>query len=120
VKRKIMTYLFFALLLPAVLLAQQPDSTRKSQKIASKDTSTVGKKTALKGAKKAENKQTGFVDKNANGIDDRMEKRGKHGVKKGKTDIFIDRDGDGICDGRESAIGLKKIMRRRHGGKGPM
>ena len=41
------------------------------------------------------------------------------GRKKGfskKKDKFIDRNGDGICDGRESAIGLKKMYRKRRGG----
>jgi len=30
-------------------------------------------------------------------------------------DQFIDRNGDGICDGRESALGLKKMYRLRKG-----
>jgi len=120
VKRKIMTYLFFAFLFPVLLFAQQPDSTQKTQKITTKDKSAVKKNVTKNAAKKEGKKLSGFVDKNANGVDDRLEKRGKHGMKKGKSDIFIDRDGDGICDGRESAIGLKKIMNRRHRGRGPM
>jgi len=124
VKRKILTYLFLTLLFPVLLLAQQPDSTREVRKMAAKDTSLAKKSAAKSTVKKQENKQgkkrSDFVDKNANGVDDRMEKRGKRGMRKGKSDVFIDRDGDGICDGRESAIGLKKIMRRRHRGKDPM
>jgi hypothetical protein len=64
-------------------------------------------------------KQTlkGFIDKNGDGIDDRLIS-GK-GKGKGKQlrnrDVFIDKNGDGICDGRESAIGLKKTRRRRGG-----
>lgn len=40
----------------------------------------------------------------------------KKGQRKRK-DKFIDRDGDGICDGRESAFGLRKMYRiRKRGG----
>ena len=57
----------------------------------------------------------GFVDSNANGIDDRLEfAKGKQG-KNRKRDKFIDLNGDGICDGRESALGLKKTIRNRKG-----
>ena len=62
-------------------------------------------------------KLEGFVDLNANGIDDRIENAGK-GKGKGKKqpkDRFVDMDGDGICDGKESAIGLKKLYRKRKG-----
>jgi hypothetical protein len=62
-------------------------------------------------------KLEGFVDMNANGIDDRIETAGK-GKGKGKKqpkDRFVDMDGDGICDGKESAIGLKKLYRKRKG-----
>jgi hypothetical protein len=59
----------------------------------------------------------GFVDANGNGIDDRIEQKG-NGKRKGQQqakDRFIDTDGDGICDGKESAIGLKKLYRKRRG-----
>ncbi len=36
----------------------------------------------------------------------------KKGQRKRK-DKFIDRDGDGICDGRESVFGLRKMYRNR-------
>jgi hypothetical protein len=61
----------------------------------------------------------GFIDKNGDGIDDRL--TGGKGKGKGKQlrnrDVFIDKNGDGICDGRESAIGLKKTKRLRRGKK---
>ncbi len=59
----------------------------------------------------------GFVDKNADGIDDRLaDKKGKgKGKQLRRRDLFIDKNGDGICDGRESAIGLKKARRSRGG-----
>ncbi len=64
-------------------------------------------------------KLEGFVDVNGDGIDDRLEqarqKRGKH---KGPRDRFIDADGDGICDGNESALGLRKLYRKRKGHPG--
>ena len=56
-----------------------------------------------------------FVDKNGDGIDDRL--TGGKGKQLRNRDIFIDKNGDGICDGRESAIGLKKTKRRRGGKK---
>jgi hypothetical protein len=57
----------------------------------------------------------GFVDKNTNGIDDRLEfPKGKQGRNR-KRDKFIDLNGDGICDGRESALGIKKTFRNRKG-----
>jgi hypothetical protein len=64
-------------------------------------------------------KQTlkGFIDKNGDGIDDRLiggKSKGK-GKQIRSRDVFIDKNGDGICDGRESAIGLKKTRRRRGG-----
>ena len=57
----------------------------------------------------------GFVDVNANGIDDRIETSGKGKGKGQPRDRFVDKDGDGICDGRESAIGLRKLFKKRKG-----
>ena len=56
-----------------------------------------------------------FIDKNANGMDDRQE--GMGGLKKQKRmrDQFIDKDGDGICDDRASGMGLR--MRKGEGKK---
>ena len=44
-----------------------------------------------------------FVDKNANGVDDALEAKGK---KRGMT-RFIDADGDGIADDRARGMGFK-------------
>ena len=49
----------------------------------------------------------GFVDKNANGIDDRLEIGSKGPAAKGK-DKFIDKDGDGICDERATGMGFRR------------
>jgi len=46
-----------------------------------------------------------IVDENGDGIDDHLQTKGK-GMNRGK-DRFIDRDGDGICDGRESGLGVR-------------
>ena len=49
----------------------------------------------------------GFVDKNANGIDDRLE-IGSKGPKNKAKDKFIDKDGDGICDERATGMGFRR------------
>jgi hypothetical protein len=55
-----------------------------------------------------------FIDENQNGIDDR-EESGKGKCYKGRrSDRFVDKDGDGICDEREGNIGPK---RRHRGGR---
>lgn len=51
-----------------------------------------------------ETRRSGFVDENANGIDDRTEEKVQKGRRQEK---FIDRDGDGVCDNRSSGIGLR-------------
>jgi hypothetical protein len=55
----------------------------------------------------------GFLDVNGNGIDDRMEQMQKRMMQRHKKDFFRDEDGDGICDGKESSIGLQKLRKRR-------
>ncbi len=47
-----------------------------------------------------------FRDENGNGIDDRLEMKGK-GKARGR-DKFVDADGDGICDGREAGLGFQR------------
>jgi hypothetical protein len=48
-------------------------------------------------------------DQNANGVDDRLEGKKKAGGKIGAKgrDRFIDANGDGICDGRETGLGFR-------------
>ncbi len=93
------------------------------------DTTATAKEKKAPSAQKVKQKvakekkgQPAFIDLNANGIDDRLERRGlKKGRGKGKKirkDRFIDLDGDGICDGKESAIGLRKLYRKRKGKPG--
>ena len=44
---------------------------------------------------------------------------GKNGNKRGK-DVFIDKDGDGICDSRQSGMSFNKLRQRLGSGqKGP-
>jgi len=98
-------------------LGQHQDSTRMKSKTA------IGKidSTALINNIDSTNvgptaKQLkGFIDRNANGIDDRIENKMGKGKQQGKKDQFIDQNGDGICDGRESAFGIKKAVRKRKG-----
>lgn len=58
----------------------------------------------------------GFVDENGDGIDDRLEGKGKR-LQRGKA-RFIDNDGDGICDGRESGLGFRGGRTEGGTGKG--
>ena len=100
--------------------AQKQDSTKVKQQPASieKIDSLDSKIKADSANAASEGKPLkGFIDKNANGIDDRIENAGSKGKQQGKKDRFIDRNGDGICDGRESALGIKKAFRNRKGGK---
>ena len=98
---------------------QNKDSTQKTIKPAMMKKDSIANKKSPKKNQTSDKKLTGFLDKNANGVDDRLEE----GKRKGKAkqtkrrDIFIDSNGDGICDGRESAIGLKKTQRKRRGRK---
>lgn len=90
---------------------QQTDQQQKKDK---KETGkTAGESQKIPGS--AEKKLEGFVDVNANGIDDRLETSAKGKGKGQPRDRFVDADGDGICDGKESAIGLRKLFRKRKG-----
>lgn len=101
-------------------LSQQTDTTTKSVKISQKqEVVDIRKDSLKKSPKKTKLKLKGFVDKNADGIDDRLANKNSKGRRsqQKRRDLFIDQNGDGICDGRESAIGIKKAMRHRRGKK---
>ena len=95
------------------------DTLKKSIKFTKgkNDTTIEKKKTENKMTSQKKKELKGFIDKNANGIDDRLEGKGGKNKKKGK-DLFIDNNGDGISDGQESAFGLKKTSRKRRQSKG--
>jgi hypothetical protein len=109
----------------SLLFAQETDSTdmkKKEEKQVTEQQQDGQKnqtekkeqeKQKTQGSKEKELK--GFVDVNANGIDDRLENSGKGKGKGQPRDRFVDNDGDGICDGKESAIGLRKLFRNRKG-----
>ncbi len=100
--------------------SQSADSTSSGKKEKETQKASHEKNEQEKQAAKLE----GFVDRNGNGIDDRVEQGQTGGkAKKGKgrrlgKDQFVDKDGDGICDGKESAIGLRKLYRKRRGNPG--
>ena len=112
------------LMFAPVLWAQNKDSSQvKEQEQKKQSTEQVGhqqqEKEQSEGEQVSRKDLQGFVDQNANGIDDRLE-GGQNGKGKGKgqpRDRFVDTDGDGICDGKESAIGLRKLFRKRQGHK---
>ncbi len=130
------------------VVGQNADSTKtekKKEQVKTKSTEQQQKKTGEQKQKQAQEREQvqkdqqnpegqqqgvepagteqpleGFVDANGNGIDDHLEQGGK-GYRKGKNpprDRFIDTDGDGICDGKESAIGLRKLYRKHKGNPG--
>jgi len=114
----------------SLILAQDKDSSdvkkkeEKTQKTEQQkdqqqiqDKKETGKRAGenQKTPSSAEKELEGFVDVNADGIDDRLETSGKGKGKGQPRDRFIDADGDGICDGKESAIGLRKLFRKRKG-----
>ena len=106
----------------SVSTSQSSDSTGKKEQNQEQIKNNEQKKSQEKDRKGSETGQQeksleGFIDANGNGIDDRLEQKGdgkRKGQQQGK-DRFIDTDGDGICDGKESAIGLKKLYRKRRG-----
>ena len=116
-------------LLSGAVFAQGNDST-KTEKVKEQvktETQQKNQEQQQEHSEKQDQEQKqqkleGFVDQNGNGIDDRLE-QGKIGKgygkgKKGQKDRFIDLDGDGICDGKESAVGLRKMYQRRKGQAG--
>ncbi|UCE05759.1 MAG: hypothetical protein JSW07_19545 [bacterium] len=100
-------------------LGQHQDSTKmKLKKISGKiDSTSLINNIDSTNVFSPEKQLKGFIDKNANGIDDRIENKMGKGKQKGKKDKFIDQNGDGICDGRESAFGIKKAFRKRKGSR---
>lgn len=90
------------LLIGSVLLAQHDSSRIHGGNVAQMDSVKID--TVNSGA---------FVDRNGNGIDDRLEKGSKSKRKYRRMDMFKDEDGDGICDGKESSVGIKKMRRQR-------
>lgn len=78
--------------------------------IADTSKSNVEQKTSADSSAKTAEKQKPqygkFRDENGNGIDDRLEMKGK-GRRRGR-DKFVDADGDGICDGREAGLGFQR------------
>ncbi|HDQ00290.1 MAG TPA: hypothetical protein ENN22_14075 [bacterium] len=112
----IILFLFIA---SSVTLAQQPDSTKLKPGANFQNTDSLKTLQKLDTEMKNELPKPlkGFIDKDGDGIDDRLQMSGGK-AKRGKgKDVFIDKNGDGISDGRESAIGLKKIQRMRRKGR---
>jgi hypothetical protein len=67
----------------------------------------------------AKEKNNQEVIKNNNSAGDEVGSREQVQKKsKKKMDVFIDKDGDGICDQRASGMGLDKMRKRFRGGKG--
>ena len=103
-------------------ISQTGDTTKKAEQSQEQIKNSEQEKTQKQEQEEAkssleEKPLEGFIDVNGNGIDDRLEQKGE-GKRKGQyktKDRFIDTDGDGICDGKESAIGLKKLYRKRRG-----
>ncbi len=54
-------------------------------------------------------------DENGDGIDDSHDQKGKR-LQRGKA-RFVDKDGDGICDGRESGLSFRGGRATGAGGK---
>lgn len=72
----------------------------------------VGQTVDSSGSRQVKKQQ--LTDENADGIPDRAQGHGQ-GAKRRK-DRFIDKDGDGICDGRAGGLGLR--LRAGQSGQG--
>ena len=58
--------------------------------------------------------------KNQNQIGPKENPQGEVKQNRKKKDVFIDKDGDGICDSRQSGMSFNKIRKRQGSGqKGP-
>jgi len=117
--KSILLFLLLSLFIVNTGLGQHQDSTKiKSKKNIGKiDSTALINNIDSTNVGPAAKQLKGFIDKNANGIDDRIENKMGKGKQQGKKDQFIDRNGDGICDGRESAFGIKKAFRKRKGSR---
>jgi len=97
--------LFFLLFFMTLAIAKSQEEPQKVQeKKAVEKTETIRNQNSISNEK--------FIDKNADGIDDRLtQQQGNHygnlnnNRKRGK-DVFIDEDGDGICDKRATGLGF--------------
>lgn len=129
-----MKYLIISIILSVLFLlgtnvavTQEKDSAKVDKQEVKKENKEKSEQQKVQQVKSAEaDKESpeqpqkelqGFIDQNANGIDDRLEaNQASKGKGKGQPrDRFVDADGDGICDGKESAIGLRKLFRKRQG-----
>jgi hypothetical protein len=115
--KKITLFLFLISFGSHLSFSQESKTVQKEEKKSEKEIQKVDKEIQK------------FIDKNGNGIDDRKERefRGKGpafgpvenkgkgpGFEKNK-DLFIDEDGDGICDKR-----AKGMIPRMNNGFGPL
>jgi len=95
-----------------------------SPKIKANHNKNNAAKIQIQNRKKNPTQSKKFVDLKGDSIDDRIQKNleGADKIKnsnkvKGRQgqnmDRFIDLDNDGICDGKESIIGLKRMRHKR-------
>lgn len=66
---------------------------------------------------KQENVQTQEKSKVQNQIGPKQNPQGKGKIERKRKDVFIDKDGDGICDSRQSGMSFKKMRKRMESGK---
>jgi len=103
--KKISCFILGAMLATGSVLAQEPDTA--ASKAKADDGAVQQMKQEQERNRNQQQELKGFVDKNANGIDDRLEIGSKGPKAKGK-DRFIDKDGDGICDERATGMGFRR------------
>ncbi|MFZ5515126.1 MAG: hypothetical protein ACOY90_00710 [Candidatus Zhuqueibacterota bacterium] len=108
--------LAFANFTPTDVVAQKQDTANsqtltRSTRIDSSETAQGQDKDGLRiAADSTQNRQGSARTIRRNRVGKLPDQMGR------SRDKFIDRNGDGICDGRESALGLKKMYRLRKGG----
>jgi len=112
--------LFFFMFIGNLTIAQD----NISPKIKANHNKNNAAKIQIQNRKKNPTQSKKFVDLKGDSIDDRIQKNleGADKIKnsnkvKGRQgqnmDRFIDLDNDGICDGKESIIGLKRMRHKR-------